>query len=426
MLSEAGSHEIFPGRREAPFRAANRKSRTMVAPDLSDTIGTIYEASLEPARWYDTVARVVEFVGGERGMVALTDLTTGQDDASYFYRLDAELMRRWGEEYGFEDPWADRMVGVSEGEVGRGCDLMPYEQVRTKRVYQEIAEPVGAHDTCWAAIAKNGLRVGWLSAFQGKEKGPFPRESVEKMAFLAPHLVRSARIHTRFAELGARDRANEAALDALSFALLTCRSDGGLVTANRSAEALLRSAKTLRLASGRLACANHEQTSALRGLIAAASETALGDAAAGGGSMLVHAAAGASSPMVTMVGPISARLEGECLPQTSGTAATAMLIVSDLQRPMNLAEGVLAELYGFTPKETQVAIALARGDSTASYAAAAGLSLETARWYVKQVMAKAGTRRQGELVSLLHRTLDPTSLIGPQDARTGAKRTPGG
>lgn len=324
----------------------------MAAIELSDTIGTIYEASLVPARWYDTVARVVEFVGGERGMVGLTDLTTGRDDASYFYRMDPELMRRWGEEYDFEDPWADRMVGVSEGEVGRACDLMPYEEVRTKPVFREIVETVGVHDTCWTASAKNRLRVGWLSAFQGKERGPFPRESVEKMAFLAPHLVRSARIHTRFAELGVRDRSNEGALDALSFALFTCRSDGGLVTANRRAEDLLRTARVLRLASGGLECADHKETSALRGLIAAASETALGDAAAGGGTMLIHAAAGESRPMVAMVGPISERLEGDSLPGTSGRAATALLIVSDPERPMNLAEGVLAELYGFTPKET--------------------------------------------------------------------------
>jgi len=390
----------------------------MAAIELSDTIGTIYEASLEPARWYDTVARVVEFVGGERGMVGLTDLATGRADASYFYRMDPELMRRWGEEFDFEDPWADRMIGVREGEVGRACDLMPYEEVRTKPVFREIVEPVGAHDTCWTAIAKNRLRAGWLSAFQGKERGPFPRESVEKMAFLAPHLVRSARTHTRFAELGAQSRSNEAALDTLSFALLTCRFDGRLVTANRRAEDLLRSARILQLASGRLQCATDSQTSALRGLIAAASATADGDEAGGGGTMLVRPASAAASPLVVIVGPISRRLAGDCLPGAGGTPATALIIVSDPEQPMTIAEGVLAELYGFTPKETQVALALARGGSTDAYAAAAGVSIETARWYVKQVMAKASARRQGELVSLLHRTLDPTLLANSDDPTT--------
>lgn len=73
-----------------------------------------------------------------------------------------------------------------------------------------------------------------------------------------------------------------------------------------------------------------------------------------------------------------------------------------------------------------MAVALARDDSTNAYAATAGVSIETARWYVKQVMAKAGVRRQGELVSMLHRTLDPTSLVGPGDSTTRGKYTRSG
>ena len=375
---------------------------------LINALETIYEASLDPERWYDTVEQVVGYVGGERGMVGLTDPVTGEADASYFYRLDPDLMQRWSDEYGNEDPWADRMVGLSEGEIGRGSDLMTLEEVRSREVYREIVEPVGAHDTCWTCIAKNRLRVGWLSAFQGKDRGPFPQESVEKMAVLAPHLVRAARIHTRFAQLEMRDRANEAALDSLSFALLTCRPDGQLVTANAKAADLLRGGKIVRLQGGRLECSRPTVTTALRTLIEAASRTAEGGDGLGGGTALLPPRE-RGQPMVAIVSPISARLDESCLPTSDARSATALVIISDPDRPMDVAEGVLSELWGFTPRETHLAVALSRGKSIEDYAEEAGLAIGTTRGYVKQLRAKTGTHKQGALVSLLNRTLDPTS-----------------
>lgn len=60
----------------------------------------------------------------------------------------------------------------------------------------------------------------------------------------------------------------------------------------------------------------------------------------------------------------------------------------------------LAEL-GLTQAETRLASALFRGDSVEAYAKEAGISVNTARWHVKQVYAKTGVKRQTELVQML-------------------------
>jgi DNA-binding CsgD family transcriptional regulator len=56
---------------------------------------------------------------------------------------------------------------------------------------------------------------------------------------------------------------------------------------------------------------------------------------------------------------------------------------------------------GLTPSEGAVVLALARGRSLAEVAAERGISLHTVRTHVKRSLAKAGVRRQADLVRLV-------------------------
>jgi len=60
----------------------------------------------------------------------------------------------------------------------------------------------------------------------------------------------------------------------------------------------------------------------------------------------------------------------------------------------------LAKL-SLTPTESRVAMALFKGQSVGAYAKEAGISINTVRWYVKQIHAKTGVRCQTELFRLL-------------------------
>jgi DNA-binding CsgD family transcriptional regulator len=51
--------------------------------------------------------------------------------------------------------------------------------------------------------------------------------------------------------------------------------------------------------------------------------------------------------------------------------------------------------WKLTPEEIKVARALFRGQSVVSYAAEAGISVNTARWYVKRIYAKGGASADG-------------------------------
>ena len=63
----------------------------------------------------------------------------------------------------------------------------------------------------------------------------------------------------------------------------------------------------------------------------------------------------------------------------------------------------LAKL-SLTPAETRIAIALFKGQSVETYAKEVGISINTARWHVKQIYAKTGVKQQTELVRMLLKT----------------------
>ena len=61
----------------------------------------------------------------------------------------------------------------------------------------------------------------------------------------------------------------------------------------------------------------------------------------------------------------------------------------------------IAALLGLTPAEAAVTAALCSGESLAGYATRRGLSRHTVRTLLRNAMAKTGTHRQAELVSLV-------------------------
>jgi DNA-binding CsgD family transcriptional regulator len=63
----------------------------------------------------------------------------------------------------------------------------------------------------------------------------------------------------------------------------------------------------------------------------------------------------------------------------------------------------LSCLYGLTPAQARVAIAIAEGQTLNQYAAANGLTRETPKGQLAEVFNKTGVSRQAELVSLIWR-----------------------
>jgi DNA-binding CsgD family transcriptional regulator len=64
-------------------------------------------------------------------------------------------------------------------------------------------------------------------------------------------------------------------------------------------------------------------------------------------------------------------------------------------------DGVKLRNFVLTPAEIKIAIALFHGESAVEYARKVGISINTARWFIKQIYSKTNVHRQTELMYLL-------------------------
>ena len=165
--------------------------------------------------------------------------------------------------------------------------------------------------------------------------------------------------------------------------------------ANRRGADLLKKGDGLSSKRDGLAALSSDGTRILRKAIWEASLTSARQTGSAGGALRLPRRSGKRAYEV-LVAPLPARSFG----RWSG-GATAAVLIRDPESDTAAPPEVLAALYGLTPAESRLAAAFSAGQSVKDYAEAAKITIGTARWTLKQVMAKTDTRRQSELVRLL-------------------------
>ena len=81
----------------------------------------------------------------------------------------------------------------------------------------------------------------------------------------------------------------------------------------------------------------------------------------------------------------------------------AILVINDPSANTIASSNLLKTLYGFTPKESELALALGNGLTLNEYCARAFITVNTARTHLKSIYRKTSTNRQVDLIRLLSR-----------------------
>jgi DNA-binding CsgD family transcriptional regulator len=182
------------------------------------------------------------------------------------------------------------------------------------------------------------------------------------------------------------------ALDARSVPAAFLDDCGRISGINREAEAILGAG--LRVNNGRLFSEDRQADAELRRII--------GVLATPAGASLIEA-----SP-VMVARPGRRALLVEVLPTArscpeAGPNVVALLLITDLERQVSVAETVLRTAFGLTSAEARLAKFLGEGNDLQAVCGILGIATETARTQLKAVFGKTQTHRQSELVSLLSR-----------------------
>jgi DNA-binding CsgD family transcriptional regulator len=370
---------------------------------LTGLVGHIYDAALDPALWTDALAGIGEFVGGRAGGILSKDTISKAGTPHFHFGVDPQYVQMYAETHSKFDPVSTLPLFDLE-QIVSFPELVPYDEFRRQRFFQEWMRPQGLVDAASSVLEKSASSCSFITIIRSEASGIVDDEMHRRMALVVPH-VRRAVLIGKTIDLKQVEAATFAdMLDGLSAGLFLIDADGCIVHANAAGQGMLAAGDFLRAVRGRLETRDKQAGKVLHDSFAAADN---GDA-----GIDVKAIA---LPLTAHDGE---RYVAHVLPLTSGTrrsagkayAATAAMFVCKATMESPSAPEVIGRTYSLTPTELRVLLAIVDVGGIPEVATALGVADSTIKTHVGRLFEKTGAGRQADLVKLVAGFSTPLGL----------------
>jgi DNA-binding CsgD family transcriptional regulator len=367
----------------------------LLASHTDELVKLIYEAATDSSRWNDFLRLFGDAIDSPSAVFLIHDKTHQKATASGAIGIESAWVKSYQEYFVTINPWL-KSNPFRRGVVAVGEQILnDWELVRTE-FYNDFLQPQDWFYSCGVLIAQDQWTTSEISAIRSRRAGSFTSSELALFEYLAPHLQCAVRIHNRIAGLESGLSAATGALDRFPTGIAAVDSDARLILTNRAADAVFNRGDGLISRDG-LRAASREETAKLRNAIAAVCLQQDSGMLKPETVVQVYRPSGLK-PLEVLVCP---------LPSHSSLRkgrASAALFITDPEEGATLDSRALRQLFGLTPAEIRLCIALVKGKSVEEYARETAISSNTARTHVKRIYSKTGVRRQSELVRLLLRS----------------------
>ena len=273
------------------------------AQQVSQLIGDIYDAALDPAQWTGTLEKTCRYVQGVASILLSQDAVNSSAEFHFSWGDDPEYSRAYRETYVKIDPLLLPMLLHAEtGAVLASSDVLPIDEFVELRFYKEWAQPQGYLDSISATLDKSATSYAAVAVARHERDGLVDDEMRRRMRLLAPHFRRAVVIG-KVVELHKVEAASFTdTLDGLAAALFLVDADSRIVHANARGHAMLADGSILRGIGGRLAANNLQADKTLLEVFEAAD---VGDVAIGARGIAVPIPARDGTRWVAHVLPLT-------------------------------------------------------------------------------------------------------------------------
>jgi DNA-binding CsgD family transcriptional regulator len=362
---------------------------------LSDLIGQVYDAALDPSLWSSVLEATAEFVRGPAA--ALVSQNASDHSGGFFFSWgdDPYYSKLHFEKYIKIHPVLAQMTLVPPGDIFTIGDLMPTEEFHASRYYKEWAKPQGYYDATSVMLEKSGTALAHLTVVRHIDDGPVDDQARRRMALIGPHFRRAVAIGKviKLQKVEA-DNLTET-LDRLTAAVVLVTATGRIVFANAAAKRMFAEGRVLRGTRDMLTASDPQANRFLREIFAS---TQGGDGAVGIKGIAVPLSAAHEERWLAHVLPLTsgARQHVE-VGLNSAAAVFVRKAELDLPSPAEL----MTRLYKLTPSELRVLHAVVEVGGVSAVAETLGLSEATVKTHLQHLFEKTGTSRQADLVKLV-------------------------
>jgi DNA-binding CsgD family transcriptional regulator len=186
---------------------------------------------------------------------------------------------------------------------------------------------------------------------------------------------------------------------------MVCSESAELLVANQTADQILRTRDGLELDADGTLSATDGESAALKDLVKSVGKASRGRQIGSRDSAFAVRRGPEKRPLTLFVRPVTTKTD---TPVPNEAAVLVMIL--DSGSPIETTEAELRQLYGLTATEARLANHLMEGLALEDCCEAMGIRRTTARMHLRNIFAKTGVRRQGELVALLLKSIG----LGPR------------
>ena len=362
---------------------------------FSSLVGQIYDASISPSDWPAALQTIAEYTDSERVTLILEDAVLPVRSAYFLSVSDPSWDQKYIQKYMMLNPMRLSTVGLARsGDIILTSDFMDHSEYRQSRFYREFLSERQIIDIAVAVLEKTATTITVLSIARNFSQGIANEEIRQKLDLIAPHVRRAAAIGRILEQRKLEAATLSDTLDQLLSSVFLVGSDGAVLHANEAARKLVSEGVIVSQVGGRLLLRDPHSRAAL--------SEALSWAQRGDADL---AARGLSLPLTTgdkaWIGTLMPLARGARREAGAVYRAAAALCLTEVkyQRPSAVPE--LTRLYGLTPREMTILLAVVESGGIPEISALLGISETTVRGHVKSIFSKTGTNRQADLVKLV-------------------------
>lgn len=360
--------------------------------DVQGLVTRIYDTG--SGDWEPLLEDIKQFLGGSAIALILHDFGHNLGSIMFSTGYNHKYIRSSASTDARQNVWLARERDYRPGTIHTGQQLVPEPELMRTRFYTEWLIPQHLHHRLCAVLSREEATAVFLEIMRPREAAPFEQDDIERCRLLLPHLQRALQMYRRMAALEIERDVAFGALDQLPWGVMFIDKHRNRLATNRHAQDLLIAGDGLTARGNTLGAELADEAARLEKLLSDALDRSGREGASG--TLSITRPSGAP-PLNIVIVPLHVKTEKIAEP-----GPIAAIFVTDPD--MSIHSGNLEQLralYSLTHGEARVAAWLLQGKSVEEAAAAMGITVNTARAYLKRIYQKTGVRRQPELIRLL-------------------------
>jgi len=261
-----------------------------------------------------------------------------------------------------------------------------------ERFYERLKQARLGHAISLEIKSPNNQYITLIAHRKYGDKRGFSQSFDECFQQLAPHIQQSVALSEKFNRLSLQNAHIDQVTNHINTGMMLLTLNGRVYWGNQYATELVQCSEHIRLDDGYLTFTHSTDQQVFNAMFAKASlqgETSP--------RLITTVGQYRLNPLQLLVTSVNVRPNGRDLPLETVIG----VFLSESHQGFAQLDGEIGQLYGLTPAESRLAVALANGLSLEEYSLEKGVSIGTVRIQLKSVFSKMGITRQQELVRVL-------------------------